>query len=302
MGYITCAKGSSQKITANFSTSEFACHGRGCCTQTKINEELPKILQKIRDHFNAPISVTSAYRCQTHNRNIGGATRSRHCAGDAADIVVKGVAPREVAKYAESIGVLGIGLYETANDGYFVHVDTRNYKSFWYGQKELARTTFSGSSSDKQTSLPNSSNTSAVDTILNTGDIGSAVKSLQEKLIKLGYSCGDYGADGIFGRDTFNAVQAFQRKCGIDDDGIAGYQTLAAIDNAIKNMVEIPVSGKKVKITANVLNVRSGAGKSSRILSTVRKGDICVITEERDGWGKIVSPSGWISSQYYKDV
>jgi uncharacterized protein YcbK (DUF882 family) len=49
---------------------------------------------------------------------------------------VKGVAPREVAKYAESIGIKGVGLYETSVDGHFTHIDTRTSKSFWYGQSE----------------------------------------------------------------------------------------------------------------------------------------------------------------------
>ena len=49
--------------------------------------------------------------------------------------MVEGIHPSEVAKFAESIGILGIGLYETNSDGYFVHIDTRTTKSFWYGQK-----------------------------------------------------------------------------------------------------------------------------------------------------------------------
>jgi hypothetical protein len=81
-----------------------------------------------------------------HNSRVGGAPGSRHSKGDAADIVVKGHSPREVAQYCESIGIKGIGLYETAADGYFVHIDTRDYQSFWYGQKEEKRTTFGGNS------------------------------------------------------------------------------------------------------------------------------------------------------------
>ena len=36
----------------------------------------------------------------------------------AADIYIDGIAPAEIAKYAESIGILGIGLYETQKDGF----------------------------------------------------------------------------------------------------------------------------------------------------------------------------------------
>jgi hypothetical protein len=71
-------------------------------------------------------------------------TGSRHSKGQAADIYINGVTPAEIAKYAESIGILGIGLYETDADGHFVHIDTREYKSFWYGQKQAQRTTFGG--------------------------------------------------------------------------------------------------------------------------------------------------------------
>ena len=59
--------------------------------------------------------------------------------GQAADISIQGVAPKTIAKYAESIGMLGIGLY-----GNFVHVDTRTTKSFWYGSEQAYRETFGG--------------------------------------------------------------------------------------------------------------------------------------------------------------
>ncbi|MED0895696.1 peptidoglycan-binding protein [Aneurinibacillus migulanus] len=44
-------------------------------------------------------------------------------------------------------------------------------------------------------------------TILRLNSRGAAVKSLQEKLKKLGFSVG--AADGIFGRKTEEAIQAF---------------------------------------------------------------------------------------------
>ena len=132
------------KISNNFSSHEFDCKGGSCCDTTFIDEDLIKYLQQIRDHFGKPVTISSAYRCAVHNKNVGGATGSQHVIGTAADISVEGVAPAEVAKYAESIGVLGIGLYETAKDGYFVHIDNRKTKSFWYGQGQAYRTTFGG--------------------------------------------------------------------------------------------------------------------------------------------------------------
>ena len=184
----TYIKGQATKLSTNFDSNEFDCQGKGCCSQTIINPDLVKYLQQIRDHFKAPITLTSAYRCETHNRNVGGATGSRHSKGDAADIVVKGHAPAEVAKYAESIGIKGIGLYETAADGYFVHIDTRTAKSFWYGQKEEARTTFGGSSGTTTTITVPTNNSS---TTIQLNDNGPVVKEIQQMLVDLGYSLTD---------------------------------------------------------------------------------------------------------------
>lgn len=144
MAVKTYTKGTATKLSANFKSTEFDCHGAGCCSKTLIDEKLVEYLQKIRDHFSKPVNVSSAYRCAIHNKNVGGATGSRHKNGQAADIYITGVKPAEIAKYAESIGILGIGLYETDADGHFVHVDTRTTKSFWYGQTQAKRTTFGG--------------------------------------------------------------------------------------------------------------------------------------------------------------
>jgi hypothetical protein len=144
MAIKTYVKGSNTKLSTNFDSSEFDCHGSGCCSSTLVDDKLVTYLQQIREHFGKPVNISSGYRCATHNKNIGGATKSRHSKGQAADIYINGVTPAEIAKYAESIGILGIGLYETNSDGFFVHVDTRETKSFWYGQKEASRTTFGG--------------------------------------------------------------------------------------------------------------------------------------------------------------
>ena len=138
------SKGQSVQLSTNFKSNEFNCKGSGCCSKTKIDDALVNYLQQIRSHFGKAVSINSGYRCPTHNKRVGGATNSYHAKGQAADIKVSGIAPAEVAKYAESIGIKGIGLYETSSDGYFVHIDTRTTKSFWYGQKQAKRTTFGG--------------------------------------------------------------------------------------------------------------------------------------------------------------
>jgi hypothetical protein len=58
-----------------------------------------------------------------------------------------------------------------------------------------------------------------------------------------------------------------------------------------------------VKITASVLNYRSGAGTNFKINGTVKKGEVYTIVEEANGegakkWGQLKSKAGWISLDY----
>ena len=239
-GMIEFEKGRSDKISKNFQYKEFDCHGQGCCSTTIIDEKLVEYVQQIRDHFGKPVTITSPYRCEVHNRRVGGATKSYHMRGQAADIVVQGVSSREVAKYAESIGILGIGLYETSKDGYFTHIDTRTTKSFWYGQSEQPRTTFGGTPTTSTPSTPispvptpqpaqqstyhkSSSKYTVKLLYLQKGDRGRDVQILQELLKIRGYNI---ETSGEFDTLTYNAVVDFQKKTKIGADGIVGSQTM----------------------------------------------------------------------------
>lgn len=69
---------------------------------------------------------------------------------------------------------------------------------------------------------------------LRRGSRGTAVKALQEDLILLGYLNGK--ADGIFGARTEAAVRQYQRRNRLGVDGIAGKQTLSAVDAEVKRI------------------------------------------------------------------
>ena len=69
---------------------------------------------------------------------------------------------------------------------------------------------------------------------LKKGAKGSAVKQLQQDLIKLGYSLAPYGADGSFGGVTETAVKAFQKANKLVVDGSVGPATQAKIDQLLK--------------------------------------------------------------------
>lgn len=53
-----------------------------------------------------------------------------------------------------------------------------------------------------------------------------------------------------------------------------------------------------MKVTASVLNVRSGPGTNYGINTTVKKDEVYTIVEENNGWGKLKSGAGWISLSY----
>lgn len=65
--------------------------------------------------------------------------------------------------------------------------------------------------------------------LLRYGDKGECARSAQMLLIGRGYSCGRCGADGEIGQDTYNAIIAFQRASGLQQDGIIGAQTWARL-------------------------------------------------------------------------
>jgi len=53
-----------------------------------------------------------------------------------------------------------------------------------------------------------------------------------------------------------------------------------------------------VRITADVLNVRADAGTNFKINTSVGKGQVYTIVDEKNGWGKLKSGAGWIFLGY----
>ena len=116
-------------LSKNFNRDEFDCKC-GNCTSIAVDAELVNVLQKLREHCGQPITINSAYRCEVHNERVGGATKSKHRLGIAADIVVKGFNPRDIAAYFrnEYPTKYGVGDYES-----FTHIDVRGNAARWEG-------------------------------------------------------------------------------------------------------------------------------------------------------------------------
>ena len=180
-----------KKLSKNFCAYEFACNDRS--DEFKVATELVETLQQIRDHFDKPVLISSAYRTPAYNISIGGSSRSQHCLGTAADIHIAGIDPIRIALYVASLPYFqkhgGIGYYSRAQvTGGFVHVDVRESPSRWVSKSKDC-----------------------------TGGVSYAVTVLQRHL--------GLKVDGIFGAGTKAKLVEWQKAHGLAADGICGMAT-----------------------------------------------------------------------------
>ena len=81
-----------KKVTKNFSPTEFRCNCGRCTGYPSYMKQVElKHLQKIRDHYKKPMTITSGLRCSYENSRVGGVRNSGHTRGYAADFYMKGV-------------------------------------------------------------------------------------------------------------------------------------------------------------------------------------------------------------------
>jgi len=121
--------------TLHFSAAEFECRD-GSQVPSKYADNtqlLMRQLEVLRNHFGgAAIRIVSGYRSPRYNTRIGGARKSKHMLGMAADIRVAGVHPKSVADAISSLIARGrmreggLGRYGT-----FTHYDVRGTRARW---------------------------------------------------------------------------------------------------------------------------------------------------------------------------
>ena len=81
-----------KKVTKDFSPTEFRCNCGHCTGYPSYMKQVElKHLQKIRDHYKKPMTITSGLRCSYENSRVGGVRNSGHTRGYAADFYMKGV-------------------------------------------------------------------------------------------------------------------------------------------------------------------------------------------------------------------
>lgn len=119
------------RLTEHFHADEFRCKCRArgldtddawCHGEVWVHRELVERLQKLRDRVGKPVFITSGCRCPSYNAYVGGARKSQHKRGTAADIVVKGVPLDELEQVAREVGFTWTKPYPEQG---FLHVDVR---------------------------------------------------------------------------------------------------------------------------------------------------------------------------------
>jgi uncharacterized protein YcbK (DUF882 family) len=87
------------QLTKNFSRQEFDSKDGAVMPENVLANIriVAENLQVLRDELGRGIRVNSGYRSPEHNARIGGVKNSHHTHGRAADIVVIGMTPNQVA-------------------------------------------------------------------------------------------------------------------------------------------------------------------------------------------------------------
>jgi uncharacterized protein YcbK (DUF882 family) len=105
-----------------FTEDELRCKGTDeCC----MDEQFMLTLEALRQEFNEPMIISSAYRDLSYNQVIGGAKNSPHLYGKAVDVVISGKKAYRLIKLAIQYGFSGIGVSQRGqHEKRFIHIDT----------------------------------------------------------------------------------------------------------------------------------------------------------------------------------
>lgn len=122
-------------------------------------------------------------------------------------------------------------------------------------------------------------------------------------LVEIGFMTNHREAD-LMKTDKFCREQAEEVAHGICDYLGVKYiaPTGSVISEIVSDIQNTTPSSYLVRITADVLNVRAGAGTNYPITTKVKKGQIYTIVEEKGNWGLLKSKAGYISLKYTEKI
>lgn len=95
-----------------------------CCGEMKMNMRFMDRLINVRTYADFPMPITSAYRCEKHNKAVGGKKTSAHLLGRAVDINVYHNNVYKIMSIIVNYGLTGVGLSQHGQvKKRFIHLD-----------------------------------------------------------------------------------------------------------------------------------------------------------------------------------
>jgi zinc D-Ala-D-Ala carboxypeptidase len=108
-------------------SEHFKDHELKCkhCGENHMKKEFLDCLEDIRRAYGKPMTVSSGYRCPTHNTRVSSTGLSGpHTTGSAIDIAISGKDAYIITRLAMIHGMRGIGIKQKgAWDKRFIHMD-----------------------------------------------------------------------------------------------------------------------------------------------------------------------------------
>jgi uncharacterized protein YcbK (DUF882 family) len=107
----------------HFSHSELRCK---CCSSNKMDSEFMELIEALRTVYNAPMKITSGYRCGKYNQKVSTTGETGpHTTGQAIDIQVSEDDAFLLVHLAFNLGFPGIGINQKGkHKNRFIHIDT----------------------------------------------------------------------------------------------------------------------------------------------------------------------------------
>lgn len=116
----SCAREDFWELIPHFVREEFACKcGRCGGFPAEPDKKLVRLAEVVRQHYDAPVYISSSVRCPRHNAAVGGKVNSRHLSGNAMDYRVEGQTSAQVLTFVQTLPIR----YAYAIDESFVHMD-----------------------------------------------------------------------------------------------------------------------------------------------------------------------------------
>lgn len=142
--------------------------------------------------------------------------------------------------------------------------------------------------------------------ILRKGSTGTDVKILQTMLIKCGYDCGEWGADGDFGDATASALALYQKIHNINEDGYS-VATKSALERSYDNARKTWFPRIMYAVREPKTVMRKGSSKNKLVVAKFEPGTKVEVKSEKTNkagnlWYKVECGTftGWIVAKALK--